>query len=445
MYQSDIQHDCQSLQEKLAYLFSLRTGSKINWDNQAYLQVLEDLGNPHLKLPPLIHVAGTNGKGSVVAMLRSIYEAQGYKVHAYTSPHLTHVNERIYLAGKNISDEDLESRIDALMPYLQHKNLSFFEIMTALAFKAFSETPADILLLEVGMGGLLDCTNVVENPLLCIINRISLDHTQFLGTDIQSIATQKAGIIKKAPCLLGKQGEKDSQIIFDVCTQKSKEAGAKIYSADRDWRVRESDGRLNFEMVGFQNSFNLPALIGTHQIDNAGLVLAAVDILQDQFPVQHDAMDKGLKNCHWPARLQQINIPFADKDNNHEIWLDAGHNDSAAEVLVEQIKLWEKEDPKPLKIVFGMLNTKDVKAFLNPFLTLADELHIVPITGEGECLSAQEIREYLDEDKAGSLTIIEHKNVKYALDFINEKKINSRILIVGSMYLAGEVLKITKY
>ena len=208
MHKADLHHSNQSLQLKLEKIFQLRrTRSAVNWDREKYLDLLQHFGNPHAHLPPVIHVAGTNGKGSIIAMLRAVCEAAGMRVHCYTSPHLVQINERIVLAGKEIDDDLLESLIDEALGYIGDAPLSFFEVSTAIAFKAFSQVPADVLLLEVGMGGALDCTNVIEKSLVSVISRISMDHTQFLGDTIEEIAAQKSGIIKPGlPCIIGYQG-----------------------------------------------------------------------------------------------------------------------------------------------------------------------------------------------------------------------------------------------
>jgi dihydrofolate synthase/folylpolyglutamate synthase len=308
MHQADLRHPRPSLQKKLLALYQLRTGSKVNWDATAYRTLLRDMGEPHKKLPPVIHVAGTNGKGSIVAFLRAMLEAQGYRVHAYTSPHLLRVNERIRLAGEDITDNLLERMIDEV--YAQHSlaGLSFFEITTALAFRAFSAVPADVLLLEVGMGGRLDCTNVIEDPLVSVISRISYDHTEFLGGTLADIAAEKGGILKAGrPCVVGAQGpEDDTRGVLGVLETLADERSTPLLVYGRDWRSFESGGQMVFEARGERNVYPLPGLAGAHQILNAGAALMALRVVGDALPVSEEAKAQGLRRVVWPGRMQGL-------------------------------------------------------------------------------------------------------------------------------------------
>ncbi|MDH5723455.1 MAG: bifunctional folylpolyglutamate synthase/dihydrofolate synthase [Alphaproteobacteria bacterium] len=426
MHISDLKHENSSLQEKLEYLYSLRTGSKVNWNQAGYFCLLKALGNPHKILPPIIHVAGTNGKGSIIAMLRAIYEEAGYKVHTYTSPHLIHINERITLAGKPITDDMLNSLIDECLYHIGNDRLSFFEILTAIAFKAFSENPADLLLLEVGMGGRLDCTNIIENPLISIISRISLDHTEFLGDTIEKIAEEKAGIIRlETPVIIGYQNE---ECVTKILQQKGKHS----YTYKRDWSSRIEDKEMVFTFNGQEKTLPLPSLLGEHQIHNAGAALAAIHIAQDKFYVTQEQMSKGLQNINWRGRLEHIATI-----NNHEIWVDCGHNDSAGLALAKELQIWRRDSDSPIHLIIGMLNTKNDAAFLQPLLPNIDRLSIVPINHEPNSKNLASYKQSLD----GFSAITTYDSASHAIEDILRQSSPSRILVAGSVYLAGEVLQ----
>ena len=423
MHKADLLHDDNALQQKLETIYQLRrTRSKINWDRGQYLDLLKAFGNPHLNLPPVIHVAGTNGKGSVIAMLRAILENAGLSVHCYTSPHLIKVNERIYLAGKDIEDKYLEELIDQALEYNEGAPLSFFEITTALAFKAFSQNPADILLLEVGMGGRLDCTNVIEAPLVTIINRISLDHTEFLGDNIEVIAKEKAGIMKQnIPCIISYQGNDD---IIKILKNEASSYGAKPYISGYQWNIKQKDNAIVFSYNNKEHEFPLPSLQGAHQIQNAGVALACLFSVSDKLDISHKAMAKGLKSVQWLGRLQRINID----DLETEIWLDCGHNDSAGEALAIEIKQWGSN----VHLIMGMLDKKDASGFLKPLLPLIKSIHIVSISPELNTKNKSDLKENIE--------IYEHDNFIEAIKFIHSNDKYAKILIVGSVYLAGKVL-----
>jgi dihydrofolate synthase/folylpolyglutamate synthase len=307
MHDLDVKHHNHALQSKLARLYTLRQGSRVHWDRALYLKLLEDLGQDYKKLPPIIHVAGTNGKGSIIAILRAICEAQGMRVHAYTSPHLITVNERIYLAGADISDDYLVQLIDDVMGYVGAMPLSFFEVMTALAFRAFAQVPADILLLEVGCGGRLDCTNVIDAPLATCISRISRDHTEYLGEGVCEIAAEKAGIMKRGvPCVIGRQGDsKSAAKIIEVCCDVAQDVGADALVFGRDWRVDKKDNMLHFNFKGEAEQYPAPNLFGAHQIWNAGAALAVIKSVQDKLKISDAAIATGLTSIYWPGRMQQ--------------------------------------------------------------------------------------------------------------------------------------------
>jgi dihydrofolate synthase/folylpolyglutamate synthase len=443
MHRSDLSHSDNSIQQKLEAIFARRrTQSKVNWNEGQYLKLLKSLGNPHKNIPPVIHVAGTNGKGSIIAMLRSILEAQGYRVHAYTSPHLIHVNERIILAGQEISDVELERRIDEILEICGDAPLSFFEIVTALAFKAFAETPADITLVEVGMGGRLDCTNIIEKPLVSIISRISLDHTEFLGNTIEDIAREKAGIIKTSvPCVIGYQGDGVRQnTIASTINAVAKNVDSTLYWYDVDWSAGKDGQTLLFQMAGLSKSYPLPSLQGHHQFYNTGAVLAALDLIRAQYPVSDDAINHGLQNIHWRGRMQRLDVSefiSGEISVDADLWLDCGHNDSAGEALAITLQKWHERGEINIQLIVGMLGTKDASKFLMPILPYIKALHIVPISNDPSSQTVNQVTSGLKN--IDNLPVYSHDTVIDAIEGAAQDA-PSHILVAGSVYLVGEVL-----
>ncbi|MCB1783037.1 MAG: bifunctional folylpolyglutamate synthase/dihydrofolate synthase [Alphaproteobacteria bacterium] len=449
MHKADLVHDNLSLQQKLEQIFVLRKSSRVNWDQAGYFALLERLGNPQNNVPPVLHVAGTNGKGSMVALLRAVLEAAGYKVHAYTSPHLLRVNERIYLAGQEISDSYLEHLIDEVLAFEESRNLSFFEIMTALAFKAFRDVSADVLLLETGMGGRLDCTNVVEKPLATLISRVSMDHMEFLGDTLEGIAAEKAGIIKAGvPCVAGYQGDGDA-VVSRILIEAAQEKAAPLSLFGRDWRIApDGSGGLRFSFDGEEHLWPWPGLEGVHQMYNAGAVLTALDLVKDVLPVSEKSMRKGFAAVSWPGRLQRFPAEAAGMPEDCVLWLDCGHNDSAGLALAAQAKLWAVgSDPRPLHLVLGMLGRKDVRAFLEPLWPFLASVRHVPISFEPSCLSAQAFEEIVrgfSSDQAGIYTG-SFDSLQAALqDVVQDHAGPCRVLVAGSVYLAGDFMRLVQ-
>ncbi|MCB1681848.1 MAG: bifunctional folylpolyglutamate synthase/dihydrofolate synthase [Alphaproteobacteria bacterium] len=445
MHTADLRHPNATLQQKLQALYRLRTGSKVNWDSTAYQSLLRSMGEPHRRLPPVFHVAGTNGKGSIVAFLRAILEAQGYRVHAYTSPHLQRVNERIRLAGEEISDSYLEELIDEISAQHSLENLSFFEITTALAFRAFSTVPGDVLLLEVGMGGRLDCTNVIDDPLVTVISRISRDHTEFLGETLPEIAAEKAGIIKKGrPCVVSAQGKSEEEAqIFPVLEKIASTRGAELHFYGRDWMCYGEEGRMILSHDGKKTLYPLPGLTGDHQIINAGAAIMALRCAAERLPVEERSIETGLKAVRWSGRLQLLDSAALGLTERVEVWLDSGHNDSAGDVLARQIQKWAEDDPMPVHLILGMLGHKDVHGFLSPMAPFLTGLSLVGIDDEKNVLSLPVLLE-----KAGSLVrtldVQSFETVREALGALRSRIDGPcRILIAGSVYLAGSVLDLT--
>ncbi len=440
MHEADLTHNEAELQAKLEEIFQLRrTRSKVNWDRGHFLKLLKEFGNPHLDLPPVIHVAGTNGKGSVIALLRSVLEAQGLRVHAYTSPHLVHVNERIYLAGQYIDNAYLHTLIDQALAYNQDAPLSFFEITTALAFKGFSQTPADILLLEVGMGGELDCTNVIEKPIATVVNRISSDHTEFLGDDIAGIARAKAGIMKgNVPCITAYQGQgDDAHVISNVLHDTARDVGAQLHQYGEGWSIDRVEGGVRLCCDGREDKvFPRPALTGAHQVYNAGVALMCLQAIEQYFSIDDNAVSRGFSSVQWDGRLQKVET--SRYQDGVEVWLDSGHNDSAAEALSAQINVWTSEG-KQVHLVVGMVGTKDPVKFLRPLIPYIDILHVVPIARESTSKTPEDIDVIL-KDQGAQVTLHAHTSALDALDAIAGDADNAIILVAGSVYLAGEVL-----
>ena len=414
MYQSDLKHDKPSLEDKLHKLYSLNRGGRIELSfRKVYLDLLKAFDNPHLTLPPVIHVAGTNGKGSTIAMLRACLEAQGYSVHTYTSPHLIRFNERIVLNGKPITDDMLENLIDEALTLNNRADTTFFEITTTMAFAAFARTPADIALIEVGLGGRMDCTNVIESPLLSIITRIGMDHMEFLGDSLSQIAGEKAGIMKpNVPCVIGTQTEKE---IYETFESHAHTVGCALH--------RASAGEGKTSLIG-------ASLIGAHQQENLQTALTALDIIQERFPVSKENIEKGLSNIRWPARLQKLDANTLGLSSAYEIYLDGGHNKEAGEALAQQVKVWKETDDKPLTIILAMMKGKDVQAFIKPLVPFAQDIHVINLEGEPSAYSAQALQEYIPQASIS-------ENYQDAL----QKATEGRILICGSLYLAGQILK----
>ncbi len=401
-------------------------------------RLLAALGHPERRLPPVFHVAGTNGKGSTVAFLRSILEASNLTVHAYTSPHLVKYNERIRIAGKVISDGDLAVLIDEVEAVNKDEPISFFEITTAMALHRFASVPADALLLETGLGGVLDATNVVERPAATAITRISYDHTHILGSTIQAIAGEKAGILKHGtPAILAWQREPKAR---EVIQARASAVGAPLFEQGRFWDVQPT--LTGFEYRDEHGTLDLPqpALLGAHQLTNAGTAIAALRC-SGLFAAGRLDFAAGMLSVDWPARLQRLTSGSLARmmPPGWELWLDGGHNDSGGEVLAMQALSWEAAPGAlPLDIVFGMLSTKHSEAFLQPLAPHVGRLRGIEIEGEALSLSAEQAAQ------AARIVGIAAAPAPSIEAAINELAQSSgtprRLLICGSLYLAGRVL-----
>ncbi|WP_312736482.1 folylpolyglutamate synthase/dihydrofolate synthase family protein [Brevundimonas sp.] len=386
------------------------------------------LGDPQHRLPPVVHVAGTNGKGSTVAMIRAIAEAAGLRVHAYTSPHLVRFNERIRLAGKLIEDQALNAILDRIEAVSGEATV--FESTTAAAFLAMSETPADLAIIEVGLGGVLDATNVIERPLLSVIAPVDYDHAEFLGTDLAGIATEKAGVLKPgAPGVIARQQE-DAMAAIERAAQAVR-APLAVMGVDFDaWAER---GGLAFQDQERFLDLPAPGLAGAHQIDNAGVAIAAA--LELDLP--EAAIAEGLKSVRWPARLQRISSgPYGEaaRAAEAELWLDGGHNPHAAKALAAFLAERQARAPRPLALICGMLANKDAGGF---FAALKDSHATIFTVGfdgaaaDPAALAAVARGHGLAATPAGSVD----EALRLAL-----RLGAGRVAICGSLYLAGEVL-----
>lgn len=392
-------------------------------------RLLKALGNPQNNLPPIIHIAGTNGKGSTQAMIRAGLEAAGKTVHAYTSPHLAGFHERIRLAGALISEEALTAVLDECYAANGGETITYFEITTAAALLAFSRTPADYTLLEVGLGGRLDATNVMEKTALSIITPVSLDHQQFLGDTLPEIAGEKAGIIKRGvPCIVGPQEDAG----LDVIEATAARLGAPLSVYGQHWHVGQEAGRLVYQDETGLLDLPLPNLPGAHQVMNAGAALAALR----HFGMDEATCEAAVTQAYWPARMQKLREgPLVDAAGEAQLWLDGGHNAAAGVAIADVLAQGPK---RPTHLICGMLNTKDVQGYMRPLSQHADSLHAVSIPGEKATLSAKETAAAA---RAVGIEAYEAENVADALQAIVAKDPHARVLICGSLYLAGAILR----
>lgn len=392
-------------------------------------RLLEVLGHPERRIPPVIHLAGTNGKGSTQAMIRAGLEAGGDRVHAYTSPHLARFHERIRLAGELISEPALTALLDECVTANGPDEITFFEITTCAAFLAFARAPADWTLLEVGLGGRLDATNVVDQPRLTILTPISLDHEAFLGDTIEKIAGEKAGIIKRGvPVIVGPQSEAGLAVI----EARAARLGAPVLAHGQHWHVSEDRGRLVYQDENGLLDLPLPNLPGPHQIQNAGAAIAALRALgRDEA-----ACEAAVTRAVWPARMQRLRHgPLVELAPRVELWLDGGHNPAGGEAVAATLARLPRRETH---LICGMLNTKDVTGYMRPLAPHVTCLHAVSIPGEKNTLPAETTR---DAARSAGLQAVTAGSVAEALAGIAAVAPEARVLICGSLYLAGTVLR----
>lgn len=396
--------------------------------------MLAALDHPETRLPPVVHVAGTNGKGSTIACMRAMLEAAGIRVHVYTSPHLVDFAERIRLAGVLIDDARLMDLLLEVEATNAEAPITFFEATTAAALLAFARTPADVLLLETGLGGRVDATNIVARPRLTAITPVSYDHEAFLGDTLTSIATEKAGILKPGvTAVITAQPDEAAAAI----AARAAAVGAEPYRRGDGWVLTPGAGGFRYRGRRWSLDLPLPALVGPHQIDNAGQAVACVEMLTE-FDVPAAAIRDGLAAVEWPARLQRLTEgPLVDiLPPPHTLWLDGGHNPAAGQALAAAMR--GLDDGRPLQLIAGMLNTKDPARFLAPLAPLTTQLHTVAVPGQEASLGADEIA--AAADRAG-IPAMPATGVDAALEAIRRTApAPARVLICGSLYLAGSVL-----
>ena len=398
--------------------------------------LLARLDHPERRLAPVVHIAGTNGKGSVLAMLDAMLQADGRRVQRYISPHLVRFNERFLFDGQPIGEPELADVLDLCERINQGQPITEFEITTAAAFLAFLRHPADALLIETGLGGRLDATNVIARPRLTAIAPISLDHQDYLGQRLEQIAFEKAGILKPGvPCVVGPQPPE----VLAVIEARAAEVGASLILQGRDWQAWRAAGRLHVRVAGQALNLPLPALPGCHQIDNAGLAVAAALELGGLAPGVA-AIAAGLRQVRWPARLQLLERgPLVELlPAGWQLWLDGGHNPAAAQALAASLS-GPDADPRPLHLIVGMLTTKEERGFLEPLAPLSRSITTVPVPDEPASRDPVEAAALAAElgwratparDLEGALRTI-----------VAAGRAPSRVLICGSLYLAGHVLR----
>ena len=393
-------------------------------------RLLKKLNNPEDKISQVVHIAGTNGKGSTQAFLRAAIESSGESAHVYTSPHLTRFHERIRVAGSLISENVLADILNECELANNGKPITYFEITTCAAFLIFSRIKADYTLLEVGLGGRLDATNILKKPKLTIITPISMDHVQFLGSTIEQIANEKAGIMKEGiTCIVGHQ----SKDAIDVIKKRAIELKSKLKIYGEHWQVYAKSDKLIFkDAMGFLE-LPLPKLIGQHQIENAGTAIAAMRELS----IPDEACKESMKNVYWPARMQRLESgPLVKMANESEIWLDGGHNQAAGIAISNALEQLPKGRTNIL--ICGMLKTKDLKAFLNPLINSAKFLYGIRIQGEENSNSAETI---VNQAREIGFSAFKTQKVSDAILQIIKAHPNSRIIICGSLFLAGKILQ----
>jgi dihydrofolate synthase / folylpolyglutamate synthase len=404
-------------------------------------RVLERLDHPERKLPPVIHVAGTNGKGSTLAYLRAILEAAGLRVHAYTSPYLVRINECVRLGragcGVLVGDDELTGALEHCERVNAAAPLTFFEAKTAAAFYLFAQHPADVLLLEVGLGGRLDSTNVVDAPLATVIAPVSMDHTEFLGDTLAAIAGEKAAIIKRNAPVISAEQAPEAMVVIE---QQAKRQHAPLHAAGEQWHVGVERGRLVYQDDRGLMDLAAPKLFGRHQFDNAGLAIATLRAI-DAFRIGHAAFEAGIVNAEWPARMQRLSCGALLQmgPRGCEIWLDGGHNPEGGRVAAAALGDLEERVSRPLVVITGMMGNKDATGFLANFAGLTRHIMAVGIPGQDNAMPPERLA---DAARSLGMRVEISEGIEAALRTLAQLayEVPPRILITGSLYLAGHVL-----
>ncbi len=400
------------------------------------INLLCKLDNPERKIPPVIHIAGTNGKGSTLAFIKAGLEAENKVVHTYTSPHLVKFNERINISGATISDSLLSRYLERCEIKNKNNNITFFEITTCAAFLAFSENPADYTLLEVGLGGRLDATNVIERPVISIITPISIDHEQFLGNSLNKIAREKAGILKKDTLgIIAKQDKKALTII----KERAKNLGAALLTSGEDWVCFKNNNKLIYEDHSTKIELPAPALFGPHQYENAGVAITALKCLK----FNKNTLQASLTNVNWPARLQKINFgPIINQINQprskFEVWVDGGHNEAAGNAIADFLQC---SYPGSTHLICGMINSKNPLAFLKPMKNRVSSITGIKIPNENASLSAKHIYQAAKLICSNAFVSETIEDAVSTVLFNKKSNSNFRIIFCGSLYLAGQILQ----
>lgn len=407
-------------------------------------RLLEALGNPQDKLPPIIHIAGTNGKGSATAFARALLEAEGLAVHVHTSPHLVNWHERYRLgrkgeAGQLVDDATLSDAVARVTEANGEHMITVFELLTAVTFVLFAEHPADAVILEVGLGGRFDATNVITKPAVSLIMPVSLDHQSYLGDKVEIIAAEKAGIIKRGcPVVIGFQSSDDArQVMIDIADRLR--CAVSVFG--QDFLAYQEHGRMVYQDESGLIDLPLPRLPGRHQIANAAAAIKAVR--EAGFALSDQAVEKAMTSVTWPARMQRLTqgdlMRFAPE--KAEVWLDGGHNPGAGVVIAEALAELEERDPRPLYLITGMINTKDPVGYFEAFTGMARQVYTVAISSSDSGIDHETLADAARRAGLEALPVASvAEGLKAIKEQVKDEVIAPRILIGGSLYLAGDVL-----
>jgi len=439
---SPARHTRSQLDELIARLSALHAG-KIELGLERMHRLLAQLDHPERKLPPVIHVAGTNGKGSTVAYLRAMLEATGLRVHVFTSPWLVRINESYRLgkvgSGVLVDDDELYAVLTQCEQVNAGAPITFFEIKTIAAFCLFAQHPADVVLLEVGLGGRLDSTNVVDQPAAVVLTPIGMDHMDFLGNSLASIAAEKAAIIKRGVPVISAEQEPDAMAVIE---QQAKRMRAPLFAAGEEWHVNVERGRLVYQDDRGLLDLPAPKLFGRHQFGNAGLAIATLRAI-DSFKLATTAFEAGIVGAEWPARMQRLSSGTltALGPDGCELWLDGGHNADGGRVIAAALGDLEERVSRPLVMIVGMMANKDAVAFLGNFAGLTRHIIVVPIPDQANAMAPSDLA---DAARTLGMRVEIADGIEAALSGVARLayEVPPRILITGSLYLAGHVLAI---
>ena len=430
------------LDQVIARLSSLHP-RQIDLSLERMQRLLAQLDHPERRIAPVIHIAGTNGKGSTIAYLRAILEAAGLRVHVFTSPYLVRINEEFRLGraggGVLVGDDELRAAFEHCERVNAGEPITLFEVKTAVAFCLFAQHPADVVLLEVGLGGRLDSTNVIDTPLVAVIAPVSIDHTEFLGHSLTEIAGEKAAIIKRNTPVVCAEQLPDAMAVIEAQANRRR---APLHAAGQQWHVSIERGRLVYQDERGLMDLAAPKLFGRHQFDNAGLAIATLRAI-DAFKIGMPAFEAGIVNAEWPARMQRLvsGKLFEQGPPGCEIWLDGGHNAEGGRVAAAALGDLEERVSRPLVVITGMMANKDASAFLANFAGLTRHIISVPISGRGNAMPPDRLA---DAARALGMRVENATSVEAALQALARLayEVPPRILITGSLYLAGHVLDV---